>query len=63
MSKIIIIVEGGIVQGVVSDDPDLEVRVLDYDLSDFATEDEAAEHDQEVEDLEDQMAALGHQVY
>ena len=63
MSKVIIIVEGGMVQGVVSDDPSLRVEVLDYDLSEFATEEEEAEHDWKVKNLEYQIETLEHRVY
>lgn len=43
--KVIIFVKGGIVTGAVSDNPDLDVAVLDRD-------------DQEVEDSEEELARL-----
>lgn len=32
MSRVIIVLEGGLVQGVHSDDPNIEVAVLDHDV-------------------------------
>lgn len=42
--KIKVLVEGGVVQSVFSDDPDIDVEVMDYDsLKETATKDEIAE--------------------
>ena len=35
MTKILVVIEGGLVQGVWSDDPDAEAVVIDYDIDEY----------------------------
>lgn len=54
MIKIAIVVEGGMVQTVYStDDKEVEVEVIDLDLSDFLTDEEEEEHKEKLKRLDE----------
>lgn len=54
MIKIAIVVEGGMVQTVYStDDTEVEIEVIDLDLSDFLTDEEEEEHKEKLKRLDE----------
>ena len=58
MAKVIIRIQGGLVQSVMSTDPDLEVKVLDQDLSSNADDEEITALEKLEERLDEEMKTM-----
>lgn len=53
MLQIVITVEGGMVQNVYADNTDVDVKVIDLDVSDYPDNDEIEEKENNVKELEE----------